>query len=1747
MVATLGALNDRHPTGADPDDDLLCMEEHALWGDGHAGNLVIKFIARDGDVKGHDVEDVMRGLVFFNHELPDALSERDKDKQKSNKPFGRAPSNIASDAGSDFGSIMKLDFTSTPVQDAPLWPARDPLRLQVELLTELEDPAGRLPYWMHGAVAMQFTPPLLTAPRAHAVHRLPSATAALPSAPRDKCTPILNHLNNMEGNRQFGGYSMMITPVSGCLAEDEIFVRDNKVTVQENWFSRGEYQIIEQGDVLDDVVCRRVAVAAPPPSPDDTDPPPAKPLRLEFDGDWTSKRIHALLKCVAFTTSGRVQGKRVFNVSLVPPTPPEVPPPVTSDAVAPHMDPPFVPHSAILVEVTVTELTGSTVCVGNEHWGALLTSQSPATIHRWTNRWQWREAWVPKSLPVHSGESSPTPSPSPSLSPAQSPDPGSGGITLSIASPGKASPARARPEPKELFYGHTALPPGMSRVTRAVYSDTLPFVIHRGSDRSQLPLHFLTYTREHATALFPFMEVLTEGGVEEYGTGCVTLTFASGYSDGDRLSFDGDLIDLLHEKKKVVRHCLAQKKKEEVPGLERHTSSAALMSFAKFRRATTVLSTMQMPTFSRSRRATCVMSAPPVDPMGASAAQWYPMKPAHGDVPGEGLAEKETTALEEERQLPNGGVQITFKNLSRRFLQRLLRSAQYVTKSGTPLPKPGTKIAQLQLKLTQKGMGALEDDDDGTEVLKERRAVKVLPPALASSAKTTVRYKEGDNWQPLPPMDVTKEKDTEFSFLDGGVLSIGVVGEGLTRAQALEDELTFHLPVAGKKGVPAIKKSGGYEIVEQGSGWNFIVKKEGKGEAKADQLVIGRFRQPPPGEPLLLHFGNPRVLGFTFKAMQYPPVPPKNELGMEVTQALGVKDEDSIHAVPRVAMKHLKGLLASVHYRNVSRDPSDVEKFIRVSVVDATGTWSEAAAELVTVAINDPTDIVLAYQKLTFTQDSDLNFEHGLPLCPDVNLVDVDTEATGPDGAFLSVDITGGKCAGDTVMLRPDDDSVEVVGRIVFIGGQEVGRIGGKKDGQKRPPALLIHLKPDVSLPMCTQVLKAIRFNNANVPARTGDRVLTLKFNAGDGVVDSKAKVEVSVEPPFLHCQRLFRHHRYTEGSGPVQIATRVHCGMLACPDVALVKLSVSFTEGAAAAEDELSLGPGALGFLHDTKAKALMVTEGGRPTKVADVEYSPMAITLSFVGNAYTAKTTPHKLVSAALQAIRYENLSNQPTEEERVLRLEVTVNPHKGDSKLYPQSLYQESGHVELRLSIIGVDEPTQIEPAAMTKTFSPYQGISSPPPFYPFADCSVEDPDTATFPAGSYLRVEAFAGSQGESVQHGRDALGLKLDLDVGMDVEPTATGRNIVLMGEDTAESRVIASVTDESKGQVVALMYDLFDCPLECLRELIRATTYTTLNRSMVKTSKVQVKVSVRGGDDGPVGKATVAVLVVPHAVEVPEKFLRFQHPCAGAEIPAEGKAWAVLPSCAASGLVDASRLVIIAEVKYDRWGGFADAPFTMNGGQAFVTDSIHVLTPGGDTDDGMSDGGADSPRSGSRMDRMPMDLGASMSLRGGAPILLSVQGDSILNGKDRVAEISREDNGKETSVKVTVRKTEHSAAQMLPALMSCFFVKSREMPLEAHDLHVLFTIKATAYESSKAMRSDREKKTPGASFQSTSQFAVRYFIPKEGKLVGVRRGLSEVSSAALRADQQVQAKSPGADAIPCSPLGSGLTSTLSAS
>ena len=764
------------------------------------------------------------------------------------------------------------------------------------------------------------------------------------------------------------------------------------------------------------------------------------------------------------------------------------------------------------------------------------------------------------------------------------------------------------------------------------------------------------------------------------------------------------------------------------------------------------------------------------------------------------------------------------------FCQALLRSICF---SASIRPKLGQRSITMEMVVV--------DTQAKEQTLRASVGVRVLPPcAEVTPSSGSFSYTENQGWRRVGIFDCgsgTERREEEvINFFDSGCITIAVVDGGNE-----EDHLTLQEPSSGEFFITAApgKTSERCEQLractpeEQQEIRTIKIKPKTLNE---EAKVVGQFKQPARGEPLQIYLGQPNV-GWEAS------ISGDGELEVRRDGAHSHSSEQ-----PRVVPKLLKSILGCVAYSNVSEDARELEKAVKIFVSDWTGASSCTYVDVSIVPVNDPTEIVLEHKRITYRQSTESS-KNGLQLFPGARLEDVDTEFACP-GAFMEVELVAGDMnqeiiiVGREVSAPPDEHesqpwkkelNTEVThfAKKLYIGSELAGTVYSKDKSLGRGPTVGVTFDTLTSLAHCTAVLQAFTYSNVTYPVKVGIRCVLARFNAGDGVCDSKAKLDIDILAPVLWAPSFTRQITYTEAGPPVPLNVKIMSGLPPSVPLAGGSMSVRVHSGFCKDEDVIDFSNPQIFAIEKGMIMGRALGSKGHILGILSEHPESAEVVVAFPRDSQA--TVKH--LNALFRAFKYSNRSNDPNTEPRKVYLKLELGDI-GDKEAkggisWPTSGLG-SGEVEVVVEVVAVDDQTEVTPA-----YSLVSNVMRQDRTFVFKDCDVSDPDTPVFHAPySYFDVLIVGPERLSLSEHhvsiGEHALYTMIPGDACVEYEANGA---IVARSEVSYESRGIK------------LYIELLACPLEVVRALVQNVVYSC-HREMPATghaSKYTVVMNIRGG------------------------------------------------------------------------------------------------------------------------------------------------------------------------------------------------------------------------------------------------------------------------------------------------------------
>eukprot|EP00755_Sulcionema_specki_P024723 Sspe_Gene.81784::Locus_52917_Transcript_1_1_Confidence_1.000_Length_6684::g.81784::m.81784 len=266
-----------------------------------------------------------------------------------------------------------------------------------------------------------------------------------------------------------------------------------------------------------------------------------------------------------------------------------------------------------------------------------------------------------------------------------------------------------------------------------------------------------------------------------------------------------------------------------------------------------------------------------------------------------------------------------------------------------------------------------------------------------------------------------------------------------------------------------------------------------------------------------------------------------------------------------VSRREIMPLLRGLTYANVSRDPQELVKTLRITLSDGSQVHSQAIVEVHIQPVDDVTEIMLRNERVYYRPCHE---DHKLPFCiaplNDARIEDPDTEFF--DGGYLATEFISGMMKGDRFGILslsqqreqlhaaqqrisrgcytqggrwgnnlsgcPGVYSVEAPERYLFDvvdGGRRLVAVDGSfsatisyvaskasKDVLDLKVSFPNQQEPVVTREILSYVMNCITFSSSKERLREGQRTLYLLVSDGVNPIEGKSKVTIDVRLPFL-------------------------------------------------------------------------------------------------------------------------------------------------------------------------------------------------------------------------------------------------------------------------------------------------------------------------------------------------------------------------------------------------------------------------------------------------------------------------------------------------------------------------------------------------------------------------------------------------------------------------------------------------------
>eukprot|EP01065_Artemidia_motanka_P030210 TRINITY_DN3621_c0_g1_i3.p1 TRINITY_DN3621_c0_g1~~TRINITY_DN3621_c0_g1_i3.p1 ORF type:complete len:2229 (+),score=647.30 TRINITY_DN3621_c0_g1_i3:51-6689(+) len=592
------------------------------------------------------------------------------------------------------------------------------------------------------------------------------------------------------------------------------------------------------------------------------------------------------------------------------------------------------------------------------------------------------------------------------------------------------------------------------------------------------------------------------------------------------------------------------------------------------------------------------------------------------------------------------------------------------------------------------------------------------------------------------------------------------------------------------------------------------------------------------------------------------------------------------------------GLLRGLTYDSDNRDPQELSKVLRVTVTDGYGGCTQGVVELRINPVNDPTELTLPRKSVRLSPNT-RGQTWGCLVAEGAEMYDPDTFRIEA-GGYLHVDIMsgGGVGSGDTLSLltleqqksryesgeepgvcpqeedpsSPSGQSVrgfdadqplaplhilascdEESGRLT-VNDVNVGHVTMKEER-----GLVVRFEPadaEVPLVWAAYILRLICFNNTNTPVKTGNRVISIRFNAGDQPVsETRATVTIEVVPPLLYAPMVALQHQAKEGD-TVNLGVKVSTGLPASFVLTNYEIWATIAQGFTEDEDTLKFN-GGKDYELAPRDNTLTLSSGGRRDTVGVMQKAADSITIRGDEKVRLAA----KQLPSLFRAFQYFNTSSDPATHTRTI--ELGIRCERGESALYST------------VDVQAVDDMTTIN---LQKQVFHYIGDTAA--ILPFEDADVMDPDTVYFEAPhSFMCVEIPKGCTPNDVLELAQAASQENAL--GFDAKRQTVQRTITTKKKTQEDPVVVEDATGvvTCGGRPCGVLsqrrngfyIDLQDCHINDLQRLVRSVAYSTRNMQHCRGASKLISLSVRGGPDVAVTRVAVGVEVVPTFLELSAK------------------------------------------------------------------------------------------------------------------------------------------------------------------------------------------------------------------------------------------------------------------------------------
>ena len=543
---------------------------------------------------------------------------------------------------------------------------------------------------------------------------------------------------------------------------------------------------------------------------------------------------------------------------------------------------------------------------------------------------------------------------------------------------------------------------------------------------------------------------------------------------------------------------------------------------------------------------------------------------------------------------------------------------------------------------------------------------------------------------------------------------------------------------------------------------------------------------------------------------------------------------------------------------------------------------SLAAVELNIIPVNNPTEIILRSSKIIYRQGV-------IRLAPKATLHDVDTSQT-EQGALLAAEILTGS-VHDVLSLKElseteSDQLLRVDAKTIFVEGPEGDKqiIATYAYTSFPYSAITVNLKVGVPLSTCALVLRMMTYENCQIPCKSGQRMSTIRFNAGDGVVDTRVRILIDLLPPVLWAPSCSKKVNFYERLGSIFVNTKISCGTaVSSNSIPGAKIQAEIITNYFPGQDRLfvSESPHFTINKDGDNNKYFIFLNAIEPQEKAS---QPIAILLlpdanngileiKFLETTKARSQAIVKLLFVFLKGICYDNVCDSPdTSLSRVVSIKLILQSYNGVNTA------PEIGIVDTSISMLVTKNKTQITPKNLivkTTAFDTHDLV------FPFSECEVIDPDNDVFhDPYSFIvfELKAVAGSQDKPSRS--DVLYISECPEEGMTIHPhndseiphlfANESEDDVSLGDSIGSSfssiskteiratcnvvryhsRHVATVRDSSvDGVSQGLHISLKDCPLEVVRLLVQSV-YFKSSTSRHRHCKFSLTVSIKG-DESP--------------------------------------------------------------------------------------------------------------------------------------------------------------------------------------------------------------------------------------------------------------------------------------------------------